>query len=152
MLEDLKKCNSFLVWHNLASVAAELTHKFPIDQVATWLSGSTEILNIDKRKLLLDDRSTSIVFLRRLMKMDLYDASSRLTNGYEKPDIDEIVIKLSHLSSFEIAIGTWISICREWLSICNTDHITQVLEKMRPIHKNETIAKLMVAAQELALD
>ena len=89
LLEDLKKCNSFLVWHNLASVAAELTHKFPIDQVATWLSGSTEILNIDKRKLLLDDRSTSIVFLRRLMKMDLYDASSRLTNGYEKPDIDE---------------------------------------------------------------
>ena len=152
ILEELKNCTSFFVWHNLPTVAVELTHRFPIDQVSVWFLGNETMVNAEKLKITFDDRLTSLAFLRRLVNSDLYDAPSRLSDGHRKLDLDKIVARLTQLSSFEFAINTWILVCREWLSICNIDYIVTVIEKMGPRPNDISFAKLLVTVQELTFE
>jgi len=149
ILKYLLECKSIFVWGCLDYVATSLSHNFPIAEVANWLFPDvTDIIYGSS----LDDRSTSLIFLRRLMKQDLRDTNDRLQDSIHKPNIQKIVTELSASPSFEVAINTWLSICVEWLAICNVDEILERLKERYPLHQNNVnIAKLLVGALELAI-
>jgi hypothetical protein len=152
ILEYLKKCDSVTIWHSLDDIAIRLTHIFPIESVAVWLSEKPSNIKVGTESLYLDDRSTAIVFLRRLSKMDIDNKQIRIPNGSKKPNTENIIMKLSNLPSFDLAINTWMAICEEWLAICNVDTIIELLQKDRPLAPNVNIAKLMVGALEIGIE
>ena len=136
ILEELMRCDAYRTWNCLDSVAIKLTHECPIESVFAWLADyppdfELKLFELKRkgRSLHLDDRSTAIEFLRRLLSMDLQDAPRRHPNGQKNPDSEAIAEKLSRLPSFDIAINTWLEICKELLAICNVDYIGEVLQK-----------------------
>ena len=148
ILQYLLGCKSIFVWGSLDYIATSLTHAFPIPEVADWLFPDTTKI-IDETSL--DDRSTSVVFLRRLYEQNLSDASERHKDGTNNPNAQKIINRLRELHSFEIAINTWLSICVEWLTVCNVDEILDRLKKNNPLPQNVSTAKLLVGALELAI-
>ena len=148
ILQYLLGCQSIFVWGILDSVAADLNHMFPTSEVYSWLSPNFTKTTVED---LLDDRSTSVVFLRRLMSQDLQDTNERLKDGITMPNVQKIINSLTELPSFDVAINTWSCICVEWLAICNVDEILERLKKNRPLPQNVNIAKLLVGARELSL-
>jgi len=148
ILQYLLGCQSIFVWGILDSVAAILSHMFPTSEVYYWLSPNiTETTGEN----LLDDRSTSVVFLERLMSQDLQNANERLKDGITRPNVQKITDRFTELPSFDVAINTWSSICVEWLAICNVDEIIERLKENRPLPQNVNIAKLLVGARTLSI-
>ena len=148
ILEDLRHCNSYWVWLALPSIAVDLTHKFPIESVATWINGGiTPNVTLVK----LDDRSTMNLFLKRLTEMDLEDAGVRIPNGSQDLNVGNVVDELASLSSFDSAINTWMVICREWLAICNVDYIFETLGKVNNPKPDASVARVLVGALQMSL-
>ena len=148
ILKYLLECKSIFVWGNLDTVAVDLSHVFPISEVINWLSPDTTNTTDE---IFLDDRSTSVVFLRRLMEQELRDHNERLGDGTNHLDVQKITNKLRRLSSFEIAINNWLSICVDWLAVCNVNEILERLRERRSIPQDTNIAKLLAGARELAI-
>ncbi len=143
ILEYLRVCNSYWVWLALPSIAVELTYRYPIEFVAKWFNDDVELIT---RTPILDDRLTSVAFLDALVELGLEDATERNSNGSNNLDINNIVDKLATLSSFEVAINTWMVVCRDWLAVCYVDYIVEVLKKDSKLKPSVSIARIMIGA------